>query len=593
MFKIANRFSNKFKKGFTLLELTVVLTIASIVLALGISSVGKVLQSKGDGLSEEHMDKIRTALERYKVSTGRYPCPAPINVEITDGDFGKEALLTIGTPADGNVCYRSPSAAYNNAQTLGSEGFVRVFDASATNDAERWNRSVIIGAIPVQELGIDKKYATDKWGNKLVYAVTEKLAADTSNITSSTLDNPSGPPTALDKEGAIRINDTLGNTVAARADYVVISNGSDGNGAFNANATTQGTCVTAGIGSLEQENCDFTNNIFTASGTYNKSENANYFFDLVRWDSFSHSDLNVSGGGNIKNDLTIQGMFVPSTIPALNVAGGATFSSSPTGGDNNANINIPLSSTQGATFSGGTTGTTVNNALNSTQGATFTGAAGTNVNNALNSTQGATFSGGGGTNVNNILTVALSALFNSDITVDGTVLANNGPICCDGASCSTTGAITYDVSVTSSCSTSCSSNCNASSSCGLSGSPASSCSVGTWCNVDTWCSTTCTPNVTKNCCVPRLCQVASASGGTGVVVSGGGGGLPGPSGPSGPQGPPGPPGGTTIEFYDCYQKNDNPSGWLQEMCEAGEVQTGTDLNAGGNIRIQCCKIRVN
>ncbi|MFN5351786.1 MAG: type II secretion system protein, partial [Alphaproteobacteria bacterium] len=193
MFKIAKELKNKikvgFSRGFTLLELTVVLTIMSIVLALGISSVGKVLQSKGDNLSEEHMDKVRTALERYKAGNGRYPCPARLNLEVGHADFGKEAPLTIDTPAGGNVCYRSPSADYNNAQTLGTNGFVRVFDAGASTDAQRWNRSVIIGAIPVQELGIDKKYAVDKWGNKLVYAVTEKLAADTSDSTPSDLDN--------------------------------------------------------------------------------------------------------------------------------------------------------------------------------------------------------------------------------------------------------------------------------------------------------------------------------------------------------------------------------------------------------------------
>jgi prepilin-type N-terminal cleavage/methylation domain-containing protein len=413
MFKIARELKNKFKKGFisgfTLLELTVVLTIASIVLALGISAVGKVLQSKGDNLAEEHMDKVRTALERYKAGNGRYPCPAPINFQITADDFGQEA--SFASPV-GNVCYRSPSVAYNNAQTLGTEGFVRVFDASATTDAQKWNKSVIIGAIPVQELGIDKKYATDKWGNKLVYAVTEKLAADTSGSTTSARDDatpyiptlPSlslpvlGAPGGADRLGAIVITDTVGNHIAPNADYVVISNGADGNGSFNANATAQGTCVTSGTGNLEKENCDFTNNIFTASGTYNKSENANYFFDLVRWDSFTSSDVNITGSTSIRNNLTIGGSSLPSGQNALVVkSGGAKL-------EDGSGASLVTVDTTGATFGAGTSGTavtTINNALNATQGATFSGGTGTSISNPLSvsgtltSTNSATFSGSG------------------------------------------------------------------------------------------------------------------------------------------------------------------------------------------------------
>ncbi len=395
----------------------------SIVLALGISSVGKVLQSKGDSLSEEHMDKVRTALERYKAGNGRYPCPAPLNVAISDAIFGREAQITTSA---GNACYRSPSAAYDNAQTLGKEGFVRFFDAGAATDAQKWNKSVIIGAIPVQELGIDKKYATDKWGNKLVYAVTEKLAADTSGSTPSALDNatPYSPtPPSLpvlgatggaDKLGAIIIIDTAGNSVAANADYVVVSSGSDGNGSFNANATAQSACVTTAgaVGILEKENCDFAdttkNNIFTASGTYNKSENANYFFDLVRWDSFTSSDVNITGSTTIKNNLTIDGSSLASGQNALVVRNG--------GADVEDGSGASLVTVDN-------TATAINNALDVNNTANFDG--------ALTSNQGATFSGSGvnsntlGVSGNSTLATLSSTDANIRITSSGTCGAGN------------------------------------------------------------------------------------------------------------------------------------------------------------------------
>jgi prepilin-type N-terminal cleavage/methylation domain-containing protein len=265
--------------GFSLLELTIVLTIMAIVVSFGIFSMSKIISARGDNKVVEDMQKVKESIERFRIQNGRYPCPASLIAG--DGQEVKE-----GTH---NACYNS-----TDTKTVAVDGFARVKPAGGTTNES----SVIIGAVPFAALGIDPKYGVDKWGNKYVYAVTEILAADINNTTPS--DANDNAVLAFDStklRGAIAIKDAFPpNADIAKyddsnpdlnkaANYLLISHGPDGNGAFNARSSTQGTCVTTGIGEKENENCNYTDANFAVSGTLNTTTDNNYFYDLLIWDS--------------------------------------------------------------------------------------------------------------------------------------------------------------------------------------------------------------------------------------------------------------------------------------------------------------------
>jgi prepilin-type N-terminal cleavage/methylation domain-containing protein len=299
--------------GFSLLELTIVLTIMAIVVSFGIFSMSKIISARGDNKVVEDMQKVKESIERFRVQNGRYPCPASLIAG--DGQEVKE-----GTH---NACYNSTAT-----KTVAVDGFARVKPTGGTAD----EASVIIGAVPFAALGIDPKYGVDKWGNKYVYAVTEVLAADINNTTPSDTNDDAvlAVPTKL--RGAVAIKDAFSSADIAKydsnpdlnkaANYLLISHGSDGNGAFNAKGSTQGTCVTTGIGEREKENCNYTDANFAVSGTLNTTTDNNYFYDLLIWDSVFSNNLSVTGSQDIRDGLKISGTDVPTGKATFEVVKG-------------------------------------------------------------------------------------------------------------------------------------------------------------------------------------------------------------------------------------------------------------------------------
>jgi prepilin-type N-terminal cleavage/methylation domain-containing protein len=304
-----NRNNKNSNLGFSLLELTIVLTIMAIVISFGIFSMSKIISARGDNKAVEDMQKVKEAIERFRVQNGRYPCPA----SLIAGD-GQEATEGVATPPH-NACYNSTAT-----RTVAADGFARVKPVGGTTDES----SVIIGAVPFAALGIDPKYGVDKWGNKYVYAVTEVLAADINNTTSYATDNAVLAFDSTKLKGAIDIKDAFSPTTSIAgyndttpdlnkaANYLLLSHGPDGNGAFNAKGSTQGICVTTGIGEKENENCNYTgvnfaDANFVVSGTLNTTTDNNYFYDLLIWDSVFSNNLSVTGSQDIRDGLKISG----------------------------------------------------------------------------------------------------------------------------------------------------------------------------------------------------------------------------------------------------------------------------------------------
>lgn len=224
--------------GFTLVEMAVVLLMASLMTGfmLQVIDTGKAVDCYVQ--TRHQVRDINKAIEKFTYANSRLPMPARLDFGSNNPAFGVEA-------STGNM------------------------SVTATGD------NVLIGMLPHATLGLGNGYAADCWGNKFVYAVTEKLT--TSNAaTGYTSSSP----------GVITLNTNALNaptTVSAAVSYVVISPGMNGVGAtgLTANNSSINSCSLAATDPVERENCDHTNSIFTTAAFNNGATAADYFDDVI------------------------------------------------------------------------------------------------------------------------------------------------------------------------------------------------------------------------------------------------------------------------------------------------------------------------
>jgi len=70
------KINNKTAKGFTLLEILVVVTIIGLLAAVGVVSYGSLLKGSRESRRKADLEQIRAALEIYKSANGAYPTTA-------------------------------------------------------------------------------------------------------------------------------------------------------------------------------------------------------------------------------------------------------------------------------------------------------------------------------------------------------------------------------------------------------------------------------------------------------------------------------------------------------------------------------------
>ena len=185
------------QRGFSLIELAVVLLIIGALIGSLVGTLGSRIERSRYVDSNEELDAIRIALYGYAASQGftHLPCPdcrTASCAALTAGNFANDGL----EDRDGAVC---------DTATDGS-----------------------LGNLPWQTLGVG---AQDPWGNRYSYWVSDTVADNTATafdltsvINSATVNTRNGENIA-----------TLTNAAAA----VVFSHGSNGYGAVSVDAVPQ------------------------------------------------------------------------------------------------------------------------------------------------------------------------------------------------------------------------------------------------------------------------------------------------------------------------------------------------------------------
>lgn len=260
-------------RGFSLIEMAIVLVVIGLLLGGGILAVAPVLESTNRSETDGKLDRIGDALTLYVIQNGCLPCPA-------DGD------LAIGTAGAGQsqtdngggavVFYTSGCA----DEAGGSGASCRVLTSSITEPDD---------VVPWETLGMSEADAVDAWGNRIRYSLTRGLSQASSMVRSG-----SSYPA-----GTVDISDA-GSTVSAittEAAYVLVSHGPDGS---NARAAQTGATRADKYNSPnQQENSIDVDDDFIQDNPIDV-EDTTYFDDIVRWRS-APMVISDCGSGNCGN----------------------------------------------------------------------------------------------------------------------------------------------------------------------------------------------------------------------------------------------------------------------------------------------------
>jgi prepilin-type N-terminal cleavage/methylation domain-containing protein len=195
------------QRGFSLLEMSVVLVIAALLLGGVLKGTAGLQARERDAATLRQLEEIREALGTFAALNRRLPCPA--------------------NPA--------------TAATAPGAGVERVPTATGCTGGNH-------GVLPWATLGLPQ---TDAWGRRFTYRVTASLAR-------------SGTAITLASAGDNVVRNMAGVDLATQVPAVIVSHGANARGSF----ATTGAAAAGGTDPSELENADadaqFTSNTPTA-----------------------------------------------------------------------------------------------------------------------------------------------------------------------------------------------------------------------------------------------------------------------------------------------------------------------------------------
>lgn len=258
-------------RGFSLMEMSVVLTIMAVVIAGVLPGVTGMNKSRDSEVTLERIRKIEDALLAYRIANNRLPCPASATIAEGVTNFGVEGA-TPGTCIGG-----TPAA--NFVATAGDTNYVT-------------------GGVPVATLGIGDEFAFDAWGRRIDYAVDKRYTAANVSVTN----NPFYLYPVNTTTGAIRVNDATGaaRTTPAGGVYALVSHGQDGHGGwvgtvrFNRAMTNADTLENCDCSSAIAETAK-DNVLVQKARTLNPANSLDGFDDIVTYKTRAQIEPTVMG----------------------------------------------------------------------------------------------------------------------------------------------------------------------------------------------------------------------------------------------------------------------------------------------------------
>lgn len=191
-------------KGFTLLELAMVLFIITLILGAVLTPLSTRMEAEERKKTTEQLKEIKDNLIGYALVNGHLPCPDCPSA-------GASAGCGVMNAADSSYINDGrEDGLYNSANNATVDRSVNEFE----------NCAILEGNLPWSTLGVDQ---FDAWENQFIYRVTGSFADDQDGTTCGT------PAVGISFEmcstGNIDIDDSAGNSVASDVPAIVISYG--------------------------------------------------------------------------------------------------------------------------------------------------------------------------------------------------------------------------------------------------------------------------------------------------------------------------------------------------------------------------------
>lgn len=204
--------SSRRNRGFSLIELALVVLLISIMLTMGLAVFSAQLDSAAFSATQQKQEFIKDALTAYLRANKRLPCPEITGLPGSANSLTGRESRTNGTPPDPAF----PCSSY-------------------------------VGTIPWLDLGLGKDIALDGYGNFITYFVSSAVADDdpdwTRTVNLAAIPSVTGFSVGSPGRFAITHNgqdtriDHIGNPLPALAAVVLVSHGKNSYGAITEKGT--------------------------------------------------------------------------------------------------------------------------------------------------------------------------------------------------------------------------------------------------------------------------------------------------------------------------------------------------------------------
>jgi len=145
------------QRGFTLIEMALVIAIIGLMVSGGIFAITPVLRQAKVNQTATALDQLEAALALFAIRNNRLPCPADGSLPSTNANYGIEPTPT---PVNGGNC---------TVGTTNTNGFV-----------------VGNSVIPWRTLGLDESYSVDGWNNRISYFPANGAIAGVNSLVDNT-----------------------------------------------------------------------------------------------------------------------------------------------------------------------------------------------------------------------------------------------------------------------------------------------------------------------------------------------------------------------------------------------------------------------
>lgn len=289
--------------GFSLIELSIIVTIVALLVATGLETYRLYIQTKIINDTAVNSQAVQDAMARYVRNFKSLPCPAgpqvnpnpdstvPVTQLVGAGKgvantaanlstaAGCAALIAAHPPST----YPTPGYPWCDTAVASPTYGICIVDganhSAANTYAPTVKDPVLIGTLPYFDLGLTIKESLDGWGNRFTYAVSF-YETQTATFT-DTLGAIAVNKSTYGVVGGGPYTSSAGVVAANTWPFVILSHGIDGKGAYDYYGR-QRPCT---AGALDSENCNGDSTFMLSGNTvadniYSTASGASYYDDV-------------------------------------------------------------------------------------------------------------------------------------------------------------------------------------------------------------------------------------------------------------------------------------------------------------------------